>query len=394
MRIALVVMVMAAVACDPIFRYRVIARNASGLGAPVPGGRLSVSCSDDLNPPVAITDRDGRAEYLGLGFGLPAWCRLELRHRAFLDSSVDVASICKVRVIGPKGQCRSAEWKADLQPLPGAAVVPSSAAAPAATWEGQGPAERLGFLFGVGELWWQRCGTSALLSVPKGGSRSKTGALFTAAAEHVEVRSLFIALDASYVTVLLESAEQETLLLVRIEDAGALSLAWHRGPEPRGSLSYALKDLDGDGEPELRVRARGEEPVSFKRGVGGAYERWDRPAAGGLEGASAEVCRWFEEKTGNERCDSVLDLDSQARTLAAGSKIVLVRSLNEWWRTNAPSAAFLLASNGTVRLLISSPGGVWFDDRAHECFWHHKAFAFFDDREKLCVRDGTIVEVD
>jgi hypothetical protein len=36
---------------------------------------------------------------------------------------------------------------------------------------------------------------------------------------------------------------------------GALSIAYRSEPRPKGSLSFRLQDLDGDGEPGLRVRA-------------------------------------------------------------------------------------------------------------------------------------------
>jgi hypothetical protein len=58
-------------------------------------------------------------------------------------------------------------------------------------------------------------------------------------------------------------------------------------------------------------------------------------------------------------------------------------------KSGAPSAAFLI-DGGHAQLLKSMRGGLAFSDEKPECFMRHETFAFFNDVETLCFRNGAI----
>jgi hypothetical protein len=282
MRLCVLFLIITA-ACDPVYRYRVVARNAAQAGEPVAHARLGVSCDGAPFAAQSITEADGTASIGGLGGGLPSSCRLEVRHRTFLPQSVEVAKVCKA---GSNGQCRSAEWTASLtpaadfeQPVPGEA--------PIARCQHVGEKVWLGDFAGIGTLSWQPCTASGLLVVESdvhAGPDPVLGAVPVDIVDDVEARDRFLSLDSTWVAAVLHQgripngAGTETLLVLRLEDTGSISIAYQGEPKPKGSLEFHFEDSQG--EPELRVRSRDGVSVSLKANASGELEPSANPIAG------------------------------------------------------------------------------------------------------------------
>jgi hypothetical protein len=282
MRLGLLALIVIA-ACDPSYRYRVVARNAAQAGEPVAHARLGISCDGAPFSASSITEADGSASIAGPGFGLPASCRLELRHRTFLAQSVELPKVC---TRSSQGHCRSAEWTAKLlpaaefeQPLPAPAQVSDCQRA--------GDQMELATFAGIGTLHWQPCVASGLLAVESElrvtGPAPVLGSVPIDTADDVEVRDRFLSLDATWVAAVLHQGralgrgETETLLVLRLEDTGALFIVYQGEPKAKGALQVELADLDG--EPELRLSASGHPTVSFRPGASGELEPWTNPLA-------------------------------------------------------------------------------------------------------------------
>lgn len=178
------------------------------------------------------------------------------------------------------------------------------------------------------------------------------------------------------------------MAVLRIDDQGALSIAWQSEPKPKRAIDYRLVDLDNDGDPELHARARGEAGVSFKANSSGRFEPWDHPLAGNFEGAVAEVCQWFQEQTKAAGCDPLLDLSSST-CFGPGGTVLLVQAPGDWRKSTDFSAAFLV-DQGHARLLRAMHGGLGFSKGRPVCFVRHQLSTWFDSEEKLCLRDGAL----
>jgi hypothetical protein len=129
----------------------------------------------------------------------------------------------------------------------------------------------LRMLFGVGRLYWQPCceSTRFFVSSAPWDEAGKTaprmsGAALTFAADEVTTEAWpTIGTDSTWAPVRLRKGDLETLAVLRVEDSGAISIAWQSDPKPKGTLAFRLDDLDGDGDSELRVRFMRHETFAF-----------------------------------------------------------------------------------------------------------------------------------
>lgn len=375
-------------ACFPRGVYRVMARDAARSGEPVIGARFGLTCDDSSFRPYTITGADGAAMLYGAHYpGSPLSCRLQLRHRGYVPASVELTSICAE----PRnGRCVKAEWNVDLTPAAGAWREVSAPHPMPACPDGKEPAEIAGGYVQMGHLYWQACRDSTLLYVlpfPKEAVPAPGAELPFAADEVDPWPHGFIGTESIWVTLLARKGDLETLVALRVDDFGAASIAWQSEPKPKGTLSSALIDLDGDGAPELRVRGAFAGEVSLKIGPDGRFGPWPHPLAGDFEGAETEVCRWFKEETGTT-CDSILDLRSSVRVLPSGQKLLIVSGDRSNWAGLRQYGAVFLVEQGHARLLKSSPKAISFERDKPGCLLFD--LSGITDRT-YCLRDGALV---
>jgi len=113
-------------ACDPVYRYRVVARNGAHGADPLPSVRITASCPEEHMVPWMLlrpefTDAAGEAWPGNVGYGLPLTCSLQADRQGFEPMSVLIADLCwKIE----HDVCRSGVWAVTLRPTAAGAPTP------------------------------------------------------------------------------------------------------------------------------------------------------------------------------------------------------------------------------------------------------------------------------
>lgn len=192
--------------------------------------------------------------------------------------------------------------------------------------------------------------------------------------DDVDEGGVLIGNDATWMVVRFQRGKTETLAMLRIDDAGPVSVAWESEPKAEGAWRFGLADFDHDGDPELHIPGR-----SF-RIVGGKVVPWDgRPSE-----AEDEMCGWLAAKTGATACDPWLDAAIDERPLPDGTQLACVQEPRLWIRNRGPSAIFAIR-DGHAKLLREIRGGIIFDRARAGCFRHFAANTLWEGEETLCV---------
>lgn len=147
---------------------------------------------------------------------------------------------------------------------------------------------------------------------------------------------------------------EELLLVFSVAPGGELRVRYASEPAPHG-LSFALRDLDGDGSPELRLGLRrpdgSREIRTLELGDDGRFDELFRgKLRGNLAALQRELCAFLEEE-GVSACDPALDVALEEAPLPGGAVLVLATATGALCnRSGCPVAAFRVKNHGAQRL--------------------------------------------